>query len=169
MAERVRCLPTYFQQVGGPECKAGDREITYGLERLAMYTERHAAPTICLERAPGWVKPPTATCSIRTKWEQSTRITLNTPDVDFPFSCFEQYEKASSRLAGAGKPSLPLPAYDAAELLKPPIASTCWMRVKLSPSPNVSATFCVFAPLTKVVRVYELPVKPPVSMCNKDK
>ncbi|MBO2025926.1 glycine--tRNA ligase subunit alpha [Klebsiella pneumoniae] len=28
---------TYFQQVGGLECKPVTGEITYGLERLAMY------------------------------------------------------------------------------------------------------------------------------------
>lgn len=30
---------TYFQQVGGLECKPVTGEITYGLERLAMYIE----------------------------------------------------------------------------------------------------------------------------------
>ncbi len=30
---------TYFQQVGGLECKPVTGEITYGLERLAMYIQ----------------------------------------------------------------------------------------------------------------------------------
>ena len=30
---------TYFQQCGGIECKPGSIEITYGLERLAMYLQ----------------------------------------------------------------------------------------------------------------------------------
>ena len=30
---------TYFQQVGGIDCKPGLGEITYGLERLAMYLQ----------------------------------------------------------------------------------------------------------------------------------
>src|SRR5690606_42041633 len=30
---------TYFQQVGGVECYPGTGEITYGLERLAMYLQ----------------------------------------------------------------------------------------------------------------------------------
>ena len=59
---------TYFQQVGGLDCRPVMGEITYGLERLAMYiqgkesifdivwTEGRSAPS------------PTATCSTRTKW-----------------------------------------------------------------------------------------------------
>jgi glycyl-tRNA synthetase alpha subunit len=30
---------TYFQQVGGIDCKPATGEITYGLERLAMYLQ----------------------------------------------------------------------------------------------------------------------------------
>ena len=30
---------TYFQQVGGLECKPVTGEVTYGLERLAMYIQ----------------------------------------------------------------------------------------------------------------------------------
>ena len=30
---------TYFQQVGGLECKPVTGEITYGIERLAMYIQ----------------------------------------------------------------------------------------------------------------------------------
>ena len=36
---------TYFQQVGGLECKPITGEITYGLERLAMYLKRKRAST----------------------------------------------------------------------------------------------------------------------------
>jgi glycyl-tRNA synthetase alpha chain (EC 6.1.1.14) len=31
---------TYFQQVGGLDCKPVSGEITYGLERIAMYNSR---------------------------------------------------------------------------------------------------------------------------------
>ncbi len=43
---------TYFQQVGGPECKLVTGEITYGLERLAMYIRAWTAFTTGLERWP---------------------------------------------------------------------------------------------------------------------
>lgn len=43
---------TYFQQVGGPECKPVTGEITYGLERLAMYIGAWTAFTTGLERWP---------------------------------------------------------------------------------------------------------------------
>ncbi len=43
---------TYFQQVGGLECKPVTGEITYGLERLAMYIQGVTAFTTGLERRP---------------------------------------------------------------------------------------------------------------------
>ncbi|SUH06408.1 glycine-tRNA synthetase subunit alpha [Salmonella enterica subsp. enterica] len=69
---------TYFQQVGGLECKPVTGEITYGLERLAMYIQGVDSVTTWSGAMARWVKPPTATCSIRTKWS-SPPITLNTP------------------------------------------------------------------------------------------
>ncbi|VEA74432.1 glycine-tRNA synthetase subunit alpha [Salmonella enterica subsp. arizonae] len=74
--------------------------------------------------------------------EQST-YNFEYADVDFLFTCFEQYEKEAQQLLALENP-LPLPAYE--RILKAAIALTCWMRVKPSPSPNVSATFCVFVP-----------------------
>ena len=61
---------TYFQQVGGIDCKPVLGEITYGLERLAMYLQgvenvydlTWAVPTRMVPRSP------TATSSTRTKW-----------------------------------------------------------------------------------------------------
>lgn len=43
---------TYFQQVGGLECKPVTGEITYGLERLAMYIGVWTASMTGLERWP---------------------------------------------------------------------------------------------------------------------
>ncbi len=68
---------TYFQQVGGLECKPVTGEITYGLERLAMYIQGVDSVYDRSGATVRWVKPPTATCSIRTKWS-SLPITLNT-------------------------------------------------------------------------------------------
>jgi glycyl-tRNA synthetase alpha chain len=42
---------TYFQQVGGFDCKPVAGELTYGLERLAMYIQgKSTGSMICLQR-----------------------------------------------------------------------------------------------------------------------
>lgn len=69
---------TYFQQVGGLECKPVTGEITYGLERLAMYIKAWTAFMTWSGAMARWVKPLTATCSTRMKWS-SPPITSNTP------------------------------------------------------------------------------------------
>ena len=60
---------TYFQQVGGLECKPITGEITYGLERLAMYIQGVDSVYDLV-----WSDGP---CSIRTKWS-SPLTTSNT-------------------------------------------------------------------------------------------
>lgn len=68
---------TYFQQVGGLECKPVTGEITYGLERLAMYIQGVDSVYDRSGATARWVKPLTAMCSIRTK-SSSRLTTLNT-------------------------------------------------------------------------------------------
>ncbi len=72
-SDAVHLLPTGRRQV-----KPVTGEITYGLERLAMYIGAWTAFTTRSGRYGPLGKPPTATCSIRTKWS-SPPITLNTP------------------------------------------------------------------------------------------
>ncbi len=69
---------TYFQQVGGLECKPVTGEITYGLERLAMYIQGVDSVYDLVWSDGRLAKPLTATCSIRTKWSNPP-ITSNTP------------------------------------------------------------------------------------------
>ncbi|SUG45170.1 glycine-tRNA synthetase subunit alpha [Salmonella enterica subsp. arizonae] len=59
--------------------------------------------------------------------EQST-YNFEYADVDFLFTCFEQYEKEAQATAGAGKPAAApgLRAYSESR----PIALTCWMARK---------------------------------------
>ena len=62
---------TYFQQVGGLECYPVTGELTYGLERIAMYLQgvnRQKAPT---------GSSPMVMCSISRKWK-CPLTTLNT-------------------------------------------------------------------------------------------
>jgi glycyl-tRNA synthetase alpha chain (EC 6.1.1.14) len=69
---------TYFQQVGGLECRPITGEITYGLERIAMYLQGVKSVYDLV-----WTNGPsapslTATCSIKTKWK-CPLTTSNTP------------------------------------------------------------------------------------------
>jgi glycyl-tRNA synthetase alpha chain len=68
---------TYFQQVGGLECRPVSGEITYGLERIAMYLQGvESVYDLVWTRGPQGVVL-TAMCSIKTKWKcpSSTSIT----------------------------------------------------------------------------------------------
>ena len=94
------------QQVGGLECKPVTGEIT-----PVCKTGQHIQGEQRLrDKSDGPLgKPPTATCSIRTKW--SSPLTAEYADVDFLFTCFEQYEKEAQQLLALENP-LPLPAYE---------------------------------------------------------
>ncbi len=63
-----------------------------------------------LEPTARWARPPTATCSTRTKWS-SPLTTSNTPTWTSCSHCFEQYEKEAQQLLALEDP-LPLPAYE---------------------------------------------------------
>jgi glycyl-tRNA synthetase alpha chain len=99
---------TYFQQVGGLECKPVTGEITYGLERLAMYMQGVDSIYDLV-----WTKGPFGVVSygdvfLQNEKEQSA-YNFEHADVPFLFETFDQCEKASQKLIAA---ELPLPAYE---------------------------------------------------------
>ena len=100
---------TYFQQVGGLDCKPVLGEITYGLERLAMYLQGVENVYDLV-----WAVYPDGTeVSYRDVFhqnevEQST-YNFEHSNVDFLFSLFGGYESEAKRLMEAG---LALPAYE---------------------------------------------------------
>lgn len=101
---------TYFQQVGGLECRPVTGEITYGLERLAMYIQGVDSVYDLV-----WCDGPLGKTTYgdiyhQNEVEQST-YNFEYADVDFLFTCFEQYEKEAQSLL-ALEPPLPLPAYE---------------------------------------------------------
>ena len=101
---------TYFQQVGGLECKPVTGEITYGLERLAMYIQGVDSVYDLV-----WSDGPLGKTTYgdvfhQNEVEQST-YNFEYADVDFLFTCFEQYEKEAQQLLALETP-LPLPAYE---------------------------------------------------------
>jgi len=99
---------TYFQQVGGLECRPVTGEITYGLERIAMYIQGVDNVYDLL-----WTTGPQGDVKYgdvfhQNEVEQST-YNFEHADVDFLFETFDQCEKQSQKLIEAG---LALPAYE---------------------------------------------------------
>ena len=99
---------TYFQQVGGLDCKPVSGEITYGLERLAMYMQNVQSVYDLV-----WTKDPQGVVTYgdvyhQNEVEQST-YNFEHANVAELFHTFDVCERESQRLIEAG---LPLPAYE---------------------------------------------------------
>ncbi|CUX96165.1 Glycine--tRNA ligase alpha subunit [Candidatus Gullanella endobia] len=101
---------TYFQQVGGLECFPITGEITYGLERLSMYLQGvdNVYDLIWNYNQLGCITY--GDVFHQNEVEQSI-YNFEYADVDFLFTCLEQYEKEAKNLMALEKP-LPLPAYE---------------------------------------------------------
>ena len=103
---------TYFQQVGGIEVEVVSGEITYGLERLAMYLfDRKSVYELPFNR-PGSNAPVTyGDVFLRNEREQST-YNFERADTDILFRHFADAEKECAALLGSTNNKLALPAYD---------------------------------------------------------
>jgi glycyl-tRNA synthetase alpha chain len=86
---------TYFQQVGGIDCKPISGELTYGLERIAMYLQ-DVDDVYHLQYAPGVTY---GEIYKRAEWEWST-YNFEKADVALHFSMFDHYEAQCLRLLG---------------------------------------------------------------------
>ena len=95
---------TYFQQVGGVECKPVSAEITYGLERIAMYLQG-VDNVYDLEWGHGFMY---REIHHQTEVEWS-RYNFEEADVAQLFRSFADYEDQARALAAKG---LVFPAYD---------------------------------------------------------
>ncbi len=99
---------TYFQQVGGLECKPVTGEITYGLERLAM-------PIQGIDNIYDlvWSKTPQGIVTYGDVFHQNevemSKYNFEQANVEELFKQFHHYEQESLRLIEIG---LPLPAYE---------------------------------------------------------
>lgn len=99
---------TYFQQVGGLDCRPVTGEITYGLERIAMYLQGVKSVFDVV-----WTSGPQGVVTygdvfLQNEFEQSA-YNFEHADVDFHFHYFDHCEQESKKLIGLG---LPLPAYE---------------------------------------------------------
>jgi glycyl-tRNA synthetase alpha chain len=95
---------TYFQQVGGINCKPITGEITYGLERLAMYLQG-VDNVFDLEYAPGVSY---GDVFHQNEVEQST-YNFEHSDVEFLLTAFNAHEKQARHLM---ENQLALPGYE---------------------------------------------------------
>jgi len=99
---------TYFQQAGGLECYPVTGEITYGLERIAMYLQGVDSVYDLV-----WTHGPQGPVLYgdvfhQNEVEQST-YNFELADTESLFNHFDYYERESHRLVEKG---LPLPAYE---------------------------------------------------------
>tara|TARA_R110001606_G_scaffold346892_2_gene495872 strand:- start:13769 stop:14707 length:939 start_codon:yes stop_codon:yes gene_type:complete len=99
---------TYFQQVGGLECSPVSGEITYGLERIAMYLQGVSSVYDLV-----WSDGPMGKVTYGDVFHQNevemSEYNFDHADVDSLFTNFDNYERESARMIEAG---LPLPAYE---------------------------------------------------------
>jgi len=100
---------TYFQQVGGLDCKPVLGEITYGIERLAMYLQGvENVYDLVWTVYPDGTQVTYGDVYHQNEVEQS-KYNFEFANVEFLFSLFGNYESEATRLTEAG---LPLPAYE---------------------------------------------------------
>ncbi len=99
---------TYFQQVGGLDCFPVTGEITYGLERIAMYLQGVESVYDLT-----WTDGPAGKVTYGDVFHQNevemSTYNFEQADTAVLFARFDTCEKESSKLIEAG---LPLPAYE---------------------------------------------------------
>ena len=99
---------TYFQQVGGIECFPVTGEITYGLERLAMYIQGVDSVYDLVWTDGEFGRVTYGDVFHQNEVEQST-YNFEHADVPKMFELFDFYEQQADKLVGL---NLPLPAYE---------------------------------------------------------
>ncbi|RPI15758.1 MAG: glycine--tRNA ligase subunit alpha [Lysobacterales bacterium] len=99
---------TYFQQVGGLDCRPVMGEITYGLERLAMYLQGVESVFDLV-----WTDGPLGRVTYGDVYHQNeveqSKYNFELADVDELFRQFDAHERECLRVLEA---KLPLPAYE---------------------------------------------------------
>jgi glycyl-tRNA synthetase alpha chain len=99
---------TYFQQVGGLDCRPVTGEITYGLERLAMYLQGVDSVYDIV-----WTDGPLGRVTYRDVHHQNeveqSAYNFEHADTAVLFRHFDEHEAACTRLLEA---KLALPAYE---------------------------------------------------------
>jgi glycyl-tRNA synthetase alpha chain len=99
---------TYFQQIGGLECKPVTGEITYGLERIALYIQGVESVYDLI-----WANTPQGVVTYGDVFHQNevemSEFNFTHANVDFLFEGFNTYEQECEKLI---EKELALPAYE---------------------------------------------------------
>ena len=95
---------TYFQQVGGFDCKPVSAEITYGIERIAMYLQ--GVDNVFDLR---WTGDVTYGDVYHQNEVEQSKYNFELADTDALLKLFAMYEEEAGRCL---ENDLPLPAYD---------------------------------------------------------
>ncbi|NKB36608.1 MAG: glycine--tRNA ligase subunit alpha [Gammaproteobacteria bacterium] len=99
---------TYFQQVGGLDCKPVAGEITYGLERIAMYLQNVDSVYDLI-----WAETPAGKVTYGDIYHQNevemSTYNFELADIESLFKLFDTCEGESQKLI---EQNLPLPAYE---------------------------------------------------------
>ncbi|MBT7952601.1 MAG: glycine--tRNA ligase subunit alpha [Gammaproteobacteria bacterium] len=99
---------TYFQQVGGLDCKPVAGELTYGLERIAMYLQNVDSVYDLV-----WTETPAGTVTYGDIYHQNevemSNYNFEQADTKSMFEWFDTCEQQSQALI---EQNLPLPAYE---------------------------------------------------------
>ncbi|GBU10059.1 glycine tRNA synthetase alpha subunit [Gammaproteobacteria bacterium] len=99
---------TYFQQAGGLECKPVTGEITYGLERLAMYVQG-VESVYDLTWADGQFGRVSYGDVFHQNEVEQSKYNFEYANIDYLFTQFDHCEQEALRLMEV---DLPLPAYE---------------------------------------------------------
>ena len=101
---------TYFQQVGGLACKPVTGELTYGLERIAMYMQGVDSMYDLI-----WTEGPSGVVTYGDIFHQNevemSAYNFEYANINVLLDAFSHYEQACEHLLNE---SLPLPAYEMA-------------------------------------------------------
>jgi glycyl-tRNA synthetase alpha chain len=95
---------TYFQQVGGLVCKPVSGELTYGLERLAMYLQGVDSVYDLI-----WTEDLTYGDVFHQNEVEQSKYNFEFADIDVLFRQFDEAEAMNLKLI---EENLPLPAYE---------------------------------------------------------
>lgn len=99
---------TYFQQIGGLECRPVTGEITYGLERIAMYLQGVSSVYDLIWSDGPMGKVTYGDVFLQNEVEMS-EYNFGHAKVESLFASFDSCEQESKKMIEAG---LPLPAYE---------------------------------------------------------
>ncbi len=100
---------TYFQQVGGLNCEPVTGELTYGLERLAMYLQQVESVYDLVWTYDSYHNPITYGEVFHQNEVEMSTFNFEKADISMLFKHFDDYEMQSNQLIEA---NLPLPAYE---------------------------------------------------------